>query len=50
MDLILIIWKHRLTLIFKAEKLWLLVNEKEVKPIAPTITQITIGTPPLPTT
>ncbi len=42
------IWKHRLTFIFKAEKLWLLVDEEEVKPIAPTITQIIIGTP-LPT-
>lgn len=42
------IWKHRLTLIFKAEKLWSLVDGTEVKPVAPTAAQITAGTPPLP--
>lgn len=30
-------WKHRFTLIFKTKKLWLLVDEIEIKPIAPPI-------------
>ncbi len=39
------IWRHKLTFIFKTKKLWLLVDGIEIKPIAPTITQITIGIP-----
>jgi hypothetical protein len=35
-------------LIFKTKTLWLLVDKKEVKPIAPTTTQIIVKTPLLP--
>jgi hypothetical protein len=39
------IWVHRLTLIFKAEKLWNIVNGIIQKPIAPIVAQIIVGTP-----
>jgi hypothetical protein len=40
-------WKHILTLVFKAEKLWISIDGIEVKPITLTTTQITFGTCPL---
>jgi hypothetical protein len=39
------IWVHRLTLIFKAKKLWNIINGIIQKPIAPTIAQIIVRTP-----
>jgi hypothetical protein len=42
------LWKHTLMLIFKTKKLWLLVDKKEVKPIALSPTQIIVKTPLLP--
>jgi len=41
------IWKHRLTLIFKAEKLWPIVNGTQYLPIAVTQAQIAAGIPAL---
>jgi hypothetical protein len=39
------IWVHRLTLIFKEEKLWNIINGIIQKPIAPVVSQIIVGTP-----
>ena len=44
------IWKHRLTLIFKTEKLWSIVSGVEPLPVAPTAAEITAGSQPLPQT
>lgn len=44
------IWKHRLTLIFKAEKLWPIVSGSEPLPAAPSAAEVAAGTPALPTT
>jgi len=44
------IWKHRLTLIFKAEKLWPIVSGSETIPMAPSATEVAVGTPALSTT
>lgn len=38
------IWKHRMTLTFKAEKMWLIVNGEEPLSIAPTTTELVDGT------
>lgn len=37
------VWKHRLTLIFKAEKLWSLVSGIEHLPVAPTQVELAAG-------
>ena len=42
------IWKHRLTLIFKAEKLWSIVSGDQHLPVAPTAAEVAAGTPALP--
>jgi len=39
------IWKHRLTLIFKAKKLWPIVSGEQYLLVAPTTSQIVVGTP-----
>ena len=44
------IWQHRLTLVFKAEKLWFVVSGGEPLPITPNAAQIAAGTPVLPAT
>jgi len=43
------IWQQRLTLVFKAEKLWSVVSGSEPLPIAPNTAQIAASTPVLPT-
>ena len=44
------IWKHRLTLIFKAEKLWPLVSGNQHLPVAPTAAELAAGALALPLT
>ena len=44
------IWKHRLTLIFKIEKLWSIVSGAEPLPVAPTAAKIATGSQLLPAT
>ena len=44
------IWQHRLTLVFKAEKLWSVVSGDEPLPITLNAIQIAAGTPALPAT
>jgi len=44
------VWKHRLTLTFKVEKLWPLVSGAEHLPVAPTAAEIAAGANALPQT
>ena len=44
------IWKHRLTLIFKAEKLWTIVNGTQSSPVAPSAADLAAGANALPLT
>ena len=44
------IWKHRLTLSFKAEKLWPIVNGTQRLPVAPTAAEVAAGANALPLT
>ena len=44
------IWQHRLKLIFMTKNLLSVVDGSEIKPVAPSASQIAAGTPALPVT